>query len=388
MFLILVNKRKKDFFYKRMYKHSIFGIRTLKDEKKRILIHMSSVGEFNLSKELIKSLLEKKGEIILSIVTDTGYEMANKVFKNNENIKIIYFPLDEKNILEKIYEYYNIYKTIVIETEIWPNLYDIASKNGELFIVNGRLTEKKMKYYMMFSIIRKTLNKANKIIVQSLEDMNKYIKLGIEDKNKLYVYKNLKYSIKYELLSENKSEEYYRNNVFKNKKIIVCGSIRSGEEKIWIQLFKKLNSKDYQLILVPRHLENILKIEKNLEKYNLKYAKLSQNIREKVLIVDKIGVLRDFYQMADFVFVGGTLVDKGGHSILEPLFYGKIPIIGKYYQNIEEIVEEAKKLKIVKIVNTQEEILEILNTIDTVDTRKFFEKNNELDKILKEIDLY
>ena len=98
-----------------------------------------------------------------------------------------------------------------------------------------------------------------------------------------------------------------------------------------------------------------------------------------------MGILTDFYQIADFVFVGGTLVDIGGHSILEPLYYGKKPIIGKYFQNIEEIVKDAKELDFIEIVQNKDEIIEYLKKSENVDTREFFEKNNEIDKIWKEI---
>ena len=98
-----------------------------------------------------------------------------------------------------------------------------------------------------------------------------------------------------------------------------------------------------------------------------------------------MGILTDLYQMADFVFVGGTLVDIGGHSILEPLYYGKKPIIGKYFQNIEEIVKDAKELGFIEIVQNKDEIIEYLKKSENVDTGEFFEKNNEIDKIWKEI---
>lgn len=98
-----------------------------------------------------------------------------------------------------------------------------------------------------------------------------------------------------------------------------------------------------------------------------------------------MGVLRDFYQLADFVFVGGTLVDIGGHSILEPLYYGKLPIIGEYYQNIEEIVKDALEMEFVKIVRNRDEIIEYLKKSEMADTQEFFEKNNEIGKIIEEL---
>ena len=178
----------------------------LNNDEKTILIHFSSVGEFNLSKELIERILEntkigKKQKIILSVMTDTGFETVSKKYSKNRNVKIFYFPLDDFFAIKKIYKKYKIDQTIVIETEIWPNLYYFAEKYGKLFIVNGRLTEKKLKSYLKFGwLIRKTVNRATKIMVQSIPDKERYEKLGI-DKNKIKVYKNLKYSIKYNKIS-------------------------------------------------------------------------------------------------------------------------------------------------------------------------------------------
>ena len=157
---------------------------------------MSSVGEFNLSKELIEQLLKKNEKIIISAMTDTGKEAIKKTYENNENIKIIYFPLDDYFLLKKLYMTFQIKKTIIIETEIWPNLYSVSKKYSELYILNGRLTEKNLKTYLKIKfLIKKILNKAKKIMVQSEEDKARYLNLGVE-KEKIYVFKNLKYSIK------------------------------------------------------------------------------------------------------------------------------------------------------------------------------------------------
>ena len=162
-----------------------------------------------------------------------------------------------------------------------------------------------------------------------------------------------------------------------------------------MEVFKQINvDNEYQLVLVPRHLERIGEIENIiLENFSKdEYSLITQIEKDnknkdykKIILVDKIGILTDFYQIADFVFVGGTLVDIGGHSILEPLYYGKKPIIGKYFQNIEEIVKDAKELGFIEIVKDKHEIIEYLRKSENVDTREFFEKNNEIDKILKEI---
>ena len=400
--LSIFNKKLLNFFKSRLFQ-KMGNDKFLNNNEKATLIHFSSVGEFNLSKELIEKILQnrKAGEnqkIILSVMTDNGFSAVSKKYSENKNVKIFYFPLDDFFEIKKIYKKYKIEKTIVVETEIWPNLYYFAAKSGELFIVNGRLTEKKLKSYLKFGwLIRKTLNRATKIMVQSISDKERYEKLGL-DKNKIKVYKNLKYSIKYSKISGEQKKYYYDTIVNKNKKVIVCGSTRPNEERIWLEVFKKINiDNEYQLVLVPRHLERINEIENIiLEKFSKDdYSLLTQiekniteaktNNWEKIVVVDKMGVLTDFYQLADFVFVGGTLVDIGGHSILEPLYYGKKPIIGKYFQNIEEIVKDAKELGFIEIIENEDEIVRYLKKSENVDTKSFFEKNNQIDKILEEI---
>ena len=399
MILAMFNGKLLKFFKSRLFQ-KIGNDNFLNEEEEATLIHFSSVGEFNSSQELIEKILEsgKKEKIILSVMTDTGFSAVNKKYSENDNVKVFYFPLDDFFVLRKIYKKYKIKKTIIIETEIWPNLYYFAAKNGKLFIVNGRLTERKLKSYLKFNwFIKNTINRAEKIMVQSDFDKKRYEKLGISE-NKIKVYKNLKYSIKYNKISNEKKQNYFETVLDKNKKIIVCGSTRPDEEKIWLEVLKKINqNNEYQLVLVPRHLERIDEIEKIiLENFSKKdyllltaieknKINLEAENKKEIVIIDKMGILTDFYQLADFVFVGGTLVNIGGHSILEPLFYGKKPIIGKYFQNIEEIVRDAQELGFIEIVENENEIIEYLKKSENVNTKRFFEKNNEIDKILNEI---
>ena len=402
MILAMFNGKLLKFFKSRLFQ-KIGNDNFLKEGEEAILIHFSSVGEFNLSQELIEKILKsgenrKKEKVILSVMTDTGFSAVNKKYSENDNVKVFYFPLDDFFVLRKIYKKYKIKKTIIIETEIWPNLYYFAAKNGKLFIVNGRLTERKLKSYLKFKwFIKNTINRAEKIMVQSDFDKKRYEKLGISE-NKIKVYKNLKYSIKYNEISDEKKKYYFDTVLDKNKKIIVCGSTRPDEEKIWLEVLKRINqNNEYQLVLVPRHLERVDEIEKIiLENFSKKDYLLLTEIekneinlktenKKEIVIIDKMGILTDFYQLADFVFVGGTLVNIGGHSILEPLFYGKKPIIGKYFQNIEEIVRDAQELGFIEVVENENEIIEYLKKSENVDTKRFFEKNNEIDKILNEI---
>ena len=112
-------------------------------------------------------------------------------------------------------------------------------------------------------------------------------------------------------------------------------------------------------------------------------ALFSENIKADIIIVDKMGVLRDLYQLSAIAFVGGTLVDIGGHSILEPLFYNNKPVIGKYYNNIKDIVEELRKIDMVSIVETKEDIINAVMKNDKIDSNNFFKSHNDLNKIIE-----
>lgn len=149
MILSIFNKKLLNFFKTRLFQ-KMENNNFLNNNEKATLVHFSSVGEFNLSKELIEKILQaRKGEknqkVILSVMTDAGFSAVSKIYSEDKNVKIFYFPLDDFFAMKKIYKKYKIEKTIVVETEIWPNLYYFAQKNGQLFIVNGRLTEKKIE---------------------------------------------------------------------------------------------------------------------------------------------------------------------------------------------------------------------------------------------------
>ena len=372
----LFSKKKRDFFIRRFNNKMITDLSSAK-----ILIHMSSVGELNLSEELINQLLLKGERIIISIMTDTGMSLATNKYSTNHNVEIIYFPLDDYRLLKNLFSKNKIKKVIVIETEIWPNLFYLSNKYSTLYMVNARLTDKNLKKYVKIKWIIKDILKFPKyIMVQSQEDMERYISiLGKTDK--IVLFNNLKYTVKYKTLTTQEKQLYYDNWVFEDRKVIVWGSIRDGEESLWIEAFNSINhTKEWQLILVPRHLERVKDMK---QKSGANSALFSENIKADIIIVDKMGVLRDLYQLSAIAFVGGTLVDIGGHSILEPLFYNNKPVIGKYYNNIKDIVEELRKIDMVSIVETKEDIINAVMKNDKIDSNNFFKSHNDLNKIIE-----
>lgn len=389
VFVYIFNSKKREFLKRRFFQDFSF----LKNEKEYIWIHCSSVGEVNLSDSLIKKILEKKSEnILLSVFTDTGFETAEKKYSTNDRIKIIYFPLDDYFLIKTILKNIRLKTLIVIETEIWPNLINLCSKVGKVILANGRISDKSFKRDKKIGFILKSLlgEKIDFFCVQTEIDKERFIELGAK-KDRVEVTGNLKFDIELENFSE-ESKENLKNQIYYNrKKIFVCGSTRTGEDEILIESFKKL--KNYLLVLVPRHLDRIPKLEELIKSQGLTYKKYSE-LEEgdyQVLIVDKMGVLRKFYSIADITFVGGTLVNIGGHSLLEPLFYRKNPIFGKYLQNVKDISKEVLKREIGYLAENSEEIYENIlkiekNDLDSKKIEDFFRENqNVAEKILEKI---
>ena len=389
---MLVNKEKKEFFHKRIKQN----LDILKKEK-YIWVHCSSVGEVNLSEALVKKILsERKERILLTVMTDTGMGTAKEKYKNNERVDILYFPLDDKNVIKNILERIEMKILILIETEIWPNLITECHKNGKVIVVNGRISDRSFGRYEKLSFyLRGVFKDVDGFYMQSKLDSERIIKIGA-DENRVETLGNLKFDIDLERFDEKTKEELKKFLGVDGRKVFTAGSTRTGENEIILQVFKKLTNTI--LILVPRHIERVPVIEELIKKEGLiykKYSKIDSDNFEKtdIILVDKIGVLRKLYSIADIAFVGGTLVDIGGHSLLEPLFYGKTPIFGPYLQNVKDISKEVLNKNIGYKVENVDEFLEAVNQIErNSDMYKknievFFEENNRTaDKILEKID--
>lgn len=389
----LFNKNKREFLNKRIGQDFLSL-----DESDYIWIHCASVGEINLSETFVR-LLYNKGDskILLTCVTDTGMEIAKSKYKDSKNIKLFYFPLDDKKEIEKIIKKINLKMLILVETEIWPNLIN-STKDYKIIIINGRISNRSYKRYMCIKfIIRRILNKIDRFYMQSKEDARKIIDIGANEQ-KVEVIGNLKFDVKMKRYSLKELSEYKKELGITNEKVFVAGSIRSGEYETVLDAVQNIDN--LVIILVPRHLDKIKNIEKLLSDKGYtykKYSNLKNNkkyLAEKVILVDEIGQLRKLYSICDIAFVGGTLVNIGGHSLLEPLFYHKTPIFGEYIQNVKDISLEILKRNIGYLVHNKEEfsaavkyILTQENKVKIKEIDKFFDENSDIaEKLIERIE--
>ena len=357
----------------------------LKDEE-YIWIHCSSVGEVNLSEDLVKKFYSiSRKNILISVFTDTGYENAVKKYSDKKKIKVIYFPVDDKKKINEILNKIKLKLLVLVETELWPNLInETKKKHSRIIVVNGRISDRSYPRYKKLKFLLKSmLQKIDFFYMQSEIDKERIISLGA-DENKTENVGNLKFSISLEKYSDNEKEEYRKFLNIGDRKVFVAGSTRTGEDEIILDVFKRI--KNYVLIIVPRHLDRLAKIENLIKENNLTYVKYSDlenkisTGKEDIILVDKMGVLRKLYSISDIAFVGGTLVNIGGHNLLEPLFYRKAVIFGKYTQNVVDIAKEILRRKIGFQVENVEEFVKAIETIENEknsdeEINSFFEEN-------------
>lgn len=377
LILMMIGGKKGEFLKKRLKQ----DFSSLKKEE-YIWVHCSSVGEINLSETLIKKLLDNRKErILLTMFTDTGIGVARDKFVKNERVDIFYFPLDDrKNILD-ILKRIKLNLLILVETEIWPNLITEIGRKSKVIIVNGRISDRSFRRYQkLSSYLKKIFLYVDRFYMQSDEDSRRIIEIGAE-KSRVETLGNLKFDISFQKYSDEERKELQSLFNVDSRKVFTAGSSRSGEYEILLDTFKNL--KNTLLVLVPRHIERTPKIEEIIKEYGFSYKKYSEleSKKEKtdIVIVDKIGVLRKIYSITDIAFVGGTLVNIGGHSLLEPLFYGKTPIFGPYLQNVKEISKEILELNLGYKVKDTTEFLQAIKNIEK-NQEKSYEKIRELFK--------
>ena len=332
-----------------------------------IWIHAVSVGEVIASIPIIKKIKEvyPQKKIVLSTITFTGNDTARK--KISEIDFLIYFPYDFFFIVKKVLTIINPCIFIHTETEIWPNfLFSLHQREIPSVIVNGRISSKSCRRYKLFGwFFKKVFNKVSAFGMQSLVDYQRVIDIGA-DPQKVLITGNMKFDQKTPDTTDRQKEELLNElNLGLEDRIFIAGSTHSAEEDIILEVFQQL-IKEYSnliLILAPRHPERFSEVEKLVKKRGFVVHRKSQIkkyqhlLRAQVILMDTIGELAQFYSIGEIIFVGGSLVNIGGHNILEPLVYKKPVIFGPYTQNVSEFVNALRESGAGILVSTKDDLL-------------------------------
>lgn len=330
-----------------------------------IWIHAVSVGEAIAGAALAKKLKEKhpKLPLIVSTTTKTGQTLAKERFPFAD--AVIYFPLDWSFCVKAVLDRVKPSLVIVLETEIWPNfLRETKRGNIPVVFVSGRVSERSYaRYQKLFGwfgfylkpFLKSALGQASAFLMQTEQDAERLRMLGAPSE-KVLVSGNLKYDM--ELPAPTPLSLWLEEECKKRGRwpLMVAGSVVATEEPLVLIAFGVTQGdfRDALLVLAPRKPERFAAAAEFIEDSHRKFIRRSElaiegpgnsgsgKLKEispevTVILLDSIGELASLYKCADGVFVGGSMVNSGGHNILEPASFGKVPVFGESMENFAEI---------------------------------------------------
>jgi len=320
--------------------------------KKRpwIWIHSISVGETFIALKLARSLhdIDPGAGIVLSTTTTTGFAEAEKAA--SDWLLPIYNPIDSKRIVRRVLNLIRPQHLILIEGEVWPNLVSQCRQRGvPVSLVNARLSPRSESRFLKFKEwTRPIFRLLDRISVPEPEDVERWQALGV-DKERIHCTGSIKFDNPSAVLSR---EPEFRElvahiGIRDDTPIIVAGSTWAPEEKILAQLLPKLRRlvPNCFLIVVPRHVERSTELHHELTALGFTVVRRSHvsrtSPRADILIVDTTGELRDWYALANVVFVGKSLpgvAEVGGQNPAESAVLGKPTIFGPHMENFSALV--------------------------------------------------
>ena len=350
IFRIYKNKEDKIRFKEK------FSIPSKKRSKgKLIWFHGASVGEILSVIPLIKNY--EKDKSIKQILVTSSTLSSSKVLQKFQFKKTIhqFYPIDHIFFTKKFLEYWKPNLAIFIESEIWPCMFkELEQKKISLILLNARITKKTFsKWIKLKNFSQEVFNKITVAYPQNFE--TKYFLKKLKTK-KLKTIGNLKFA-------ENVNEKINKlNNKFKKKKIWIASSTHSDEEifcaKAHIELKKKV--KGLLTIIIPRHIHRVKEIKSKLENLNLKVITHSSNKKNlkniDIYIVDTFGETKKFHKIGCSVFLGGSVINRGGQNPLEAARYGARILHGPNVNNFKDIYKTLLELKVSKKINTSKEL--------------------------------
>ena len=324
--------------------------------------HGVSVGEVQALMPVISAARYSgyNGPIILSTTTETGKEMAFRLGEGLFDFHI-YYPWDKKKFVMRALQSLNPWAFATAETELWPNmLWELKDASIPAFLVNGRVSDRtweRLKGPTRKKIGASVYELFTEIFLREKRDLERLTSIGVSA-DKLNVLGDTKTDALLSRKDPATRDRWSASFCSEKYKIFIAGSTHPGEEAVVLTAFEILKKRYHQikLILAPRHPERAKEVL-DLARQRFSSCLLSSgSFDSDVIVVDKIGVLFELYGTAFSAFVGGSLVDKGGQNILEPVSWGVPVQYGPHMEDFAEASAEFIELGIATQVNNAESL--------------------------------
>ncbi|HXY51624.1 MAG TPA: 3-deoxy-D-manno-octulosonic acid transferase [Terriglobales bacterium] len=326
-----------------------------------IWVHAVSVGEVLAVSGLVEELRRRRPDyrVLVSTTTDAGQKLARIRFGEHT---VFYFPLDLGFAIRPWLRAIQPRLILIAETEFWPNFLRQAKRSGaKIAIVNARISDRSLPGYKRFGWwLPRVIGNVDLFLAQTWEDRKRLIEIGAPA-SRVEVTGNLKFDIApppVPPVVSSLRESFRRSGA---GPILVCGStVDDEEERILLQAFQNILASHAHavMILAPRHPERFADVATLLAGLGIRFWRRSlwsgEPILGGVLLLDSIGELPAIYGLGEIAFVGGSLVPRGGHNIIEPARHGVAIVVGNHTENFRDIVWLFQTRDAVRIVGPAE----------------------------------
>jgi 3-deoxy-D-manno-octulosonic-acid transferase len=341
-----------------------------------IWIHAVSVGEVLAISRVVEELKAQLPgwRIVVSTTTDTGQKLARQRFGENN---VFYLPLDLPFAVRPFWQALSPKLLVLAESEFWPNLLRWARLSGAaVAVVNARVSDRSLPGYLRFrKLLQPVMRDLDLFLAQSDEDARRLVQIGALAE-RVHISGNLKFEVKLPAKSDIVGQ--FRNTIQRERigPIIVAGSTLEGEDALLVEMFRSVVT-EYPgalLVLAPRHPERFDAVADLLASSGIRYQRRSQwdgsePMAGGVFLLDTIGELASLYEFADATFIGGSLVPRGGHNVLEAAQFGKAILVGPHTENFRDIIEILCRADALRVVTPQSLTPTVLQLLENHDER-------------------
>ena len=354
-------------YFDRLYQRFGFGFPYING---CIWIHAVSVGEVQAAEPLIRALIARFPDrrLLVTTVTPTGAVRVRALF--GESVYHCYIPFEFPNAVSNFFRCVSPETALIMETEIWPNLYrGCGIRDVPLILVSARISPKSVPGYgKLLPLIRETLSHGIIIAAQSKDDADRFLSLGASP-SRTHVMGNIKFDVEPDS-GVRDTAAITRSGLFGDRPVWIAASTHEGEEQLILDVHRDLlvRHRGLLLVLVPRHPERFAAVRELIEKHDMTVISRTEGRPAgdaEVFLCDTMGEVPLFYGASDLAFVAGSLVPIGGHNLLEPAALGVPVITGPYNFNSQDVADLFESLGACRIVSGADELAEVISELLT-----------------------
>ena len=302
-------------------------------------LHAASVGETKVIGYLVDYLLDRRPGLRIHLTAMTSAGRAAALSSVGEKVSVGYFPFDTPAVMRRTIGNFRPRVMVVAETEIWPNLIcELRNRAVPLVLVNGRMSDRAFRRYRMLrGLITPLMQCYTRCFFKTALDRQRFERLALPHERGV-IAGDMKFDAPLPqrdptTVATLRGQLGLKPGDF----LLVAGSTRTGEEEILLRIYRRLASRheNFFLLIAPRHVERCPELEMLFRESGQEFAIHGQG-QARVILVDRLGILNELYMAADLAFVGGTLVDIGGHNLLEPVWAGTPVLFGPSLHNVRD----------------------------------------------------